>query len=128
MMIEITTEKKSELMEHAAKAYEHVGKMLECIEGMDPEGGMGQREGDEWYIKQLEHRGGYGDRYGMRMGRREGYIMNPGSSGMEQGQIPGGMGYGNRRPNAGGYNGGLGMREGGYGYGDRYQKMDPYYS
>lgn len=124
MIIEITTEKKTELMEHAEKAYEHIGKMLGCIQEMGQgDSGMGQREGDEWYIRQ-----GYGNR---GMGHRAGYIQyRGGASGMEQGGPAGGMGYGNRRPNAGGYNGGLGMREGddGYGYGNRYQKMDPYYS
>lgn len=125
-MIEITTEKQGELMEHAEKAYKHLGKMLECIEQLGEQGGMGQREGDSWYIHQLDRpeMEGYGE--------REGYIQyRGGASGMEDGGPAGGMGYGNRRPNAGGYNGGLGMRgRGGMreSYGNRYQKMDPYYS
>lgn len=91
-MIEITSEKQSELMEHAEKAYKHVGKMLECIEEMQT-GHLGQREGDEWYISQMRGRG-YGNRdemdyrdemmgerrngmhytrYGNRYGNRESY-------------------------------------------------------
>ena len=100
MVIEITTEKKTELMEHAEKAYDHIGKMLDCIEQMGGQTGvMGQRDGDEWYIRQMQ-RGGYGGRdemgyrdepgyredmmgerrgvrgtgrYGMRSGMRESY-------------------------------------------------------
>lgn len=61
-MIEISSEKQGELMEHAEKAYKHVGKMLECIEQMS-EGKMGMREDDEWYIRRMNQ-----DRYGMRSG------------------------------------------------------------
>lgn len=80
-MIEITAEKQTELMEHAEKAYEHVGKMLECVEKMS-EGKMGQREDDEWYIRRMNQ-----DRYGMR-----------GGYGMRDGDVEsGGEGYGERR-------------------------------
>ena len=92
-MIEITQEKQGELMEHAEKAYKHVGKMLECIEQMG-EGKMGMREDDEWYIRRMnrdrypygerddemgerygERRGVRGTgRYGMRMGYRDPYF------------------------------------------------------
>ena len=81
-MIEITTEKQGELMEHAEKAYKHVGKMLECIEQMGA-GKMGQREDDEWYIRRMGERSRYGMRddnmmgerrhYGSRMGYRDPY-------------------------------------------------------
>lgn len=81
-MIEISSEKQTELMEHAEKAYKHVGKMLECIEDMQ-QGKIGQRDGDEWYIRQGASRGygmrdeiGYRDDIGMRddmMGERRGY-------------------------------------------------------
>lgn len=91
-MIEITQEKKGELMEHAEKAYEHIGKMLECVEGLD-EGSMGMR-GDEWYIRKMGmKRGGYGMRYGMRDDDMEDDDMNYGSRyGMRRGR------YGNRDP------------------------------
>ena len=77
-MIEISTEKQGELMEHAEKAYKHIGKMLECIEQMS-EGKMGMREDDEWYLRRMNHspygeRDGMGERYGERdeMGERYG--------------------------------------------------------
>lgn len=94
-MYEITTEERSEIKEHAEKAIEHVSKLLDCLDGLGGGAGqMGQRDGDEWYIRQMQQRGGsgYGDRdemgyredmmgerrgvrgtgrYGMRMGYRE---------------------------------------------------------
>lgn len=77
-MIEISSEKQGELMEHAEKAYKHIGKMLECIEQMG-EGRMGQREDDEWYIRRMNRDympyGNYGSRddYPMgEMGERRG--------------------------------------------------------
>lgn len=65
-MYEITSEKKTEIMEHAEKAYEHVGKLLECIEEMSGQGVMGQRDGDGWYIRQLERKGYGRDGMGYR--------------------------------------------------------------
>ena len=87
-MIEITQEAKGEIMEHAEKAYEHLGSMLDCLEeacdggsqmgqrgagayrgNMGYRGGMGMREDDEFYVRRFN-----GDRMGMRgMGRRDGY-------------------------------------------------------
>lgn len=93
-MIEITQEKKSELMEHAEKAYEHIGKMLECVEGLDQEGSMGMR-GDEWYIRKMGmkgNRGGYGMRYGMRDDYEEDEMNYGNRYGMRRGR------YGNRDP------------------------------
>lgn len=89
-MYEITTEKKTELMDHAEKAYEHIGKMLECIEQMGGQpGAMGQRDGDEWYIRQMQQRGGYGMRDDMdyrddMMGERRG-VRGTGRYGMRMG-------------------------------------------
>lgn len=97
-MYEITSEKKTELMEHAEKAYEHIGKMLDCIEGMG--GQMGQREGDEWYIRQ----GGMPRAYGMRdeMGYRDEMGMGEDMMGERRG-VRGtgryGMRMGYREPN-----------------------------
>lgn len=88
---EMTQEKHTEIIDHAEKAYEHIGKMLECIESMN--GQIGKREGDDWYVRQgrgLNHRYGIGyrddmddmdERYGMRRGyghrygNREPYFM-----------------------------------------------------
>lgn len=80
-IIEITSEKKSELMEHAEKAYEHIGKMLDCIDEIG-QGQMGQREGDGWYVRPLNREYGYsrdnegrwdmGERHNRRMGMRYG--------------------------------------------------------
>lgn len=93
-MIEITQEKKGELMEHAEKAYEHLGKMIECVEGMG-EGSMGMR-GDEWYIRKMGMRGGgYGSRYGMR-GMRDDEMEDEDNYGMRYGMRRGR--YGNRDP------------------------------
>lgn len=85
-MIEISTEAKGEIMEHANKAYEHLGKMLESLEEACEQGSMGERMGyredDEWYIRRGnrdydrmgERRGVRGTgRYGMRGGYRDPY-------------------------------------------------------
>lgn len=72
-MIEISQQQKSEMMEHATKAYEHVGKMLECLEECCADK-MGMREDDEWYIRR--YNGDYGNRpyrMGNRMMRRDPY-------------------------------------------------------
>lgn len=77
MVIETTTEKKTEIVEHAEKAYEHLGMALECLEQMST-GKMGQRDDDEWYIRRYNkpYRGygerdemGYRDEMGERRGR-----------------------------------------------------------
>ena len=78
-MYEFTQEEKGELMEHAEKAYEHIGKMLECVESLRQKGSMGMRDDDEYYIRRynrepmMDERMGYrgeGGGYGERMGRR----------------------------------------------------------
>lgn len=75
-MIEISQEKQGELMEHAEKAYQHLGKMLDCIEKMGQESQMGQREDDEYYIRRFGNRMGHrGGNMGERMGRRGGGSM-----------------------------------------------------
>ena len=76
-MIEITTEQKTEVMEHAHKAYEHVGKMIECFEEACEASKMGERmgyRGDDWYIRKLGHRDWDtdDDEIGERMGYRRG--------------------------------------------------------
>lgn len=47
-MIEISQQK--DMMEHARKAYEHIGKMMECLEDCCNEK-MDMRDDDEWYVR-----------------------------------------------------------------------------
>ena len=56
-MIEISQEDKASIMEHARKAYEHVGKMIDCLEQCCNDK-MGYRDDDEWYVRRYN-----GDRY-----------------------------------------------------------------
>ena len=56
-MIEISQQQKGEIMEHANKAYEHVGKMIDCLEECCADK-MNMRDDDEWYIRRYN-----GERY-----------------------------------------------------------------
>lgn len=90
-MIEMDIQKKEDAFEHGEKAYEELGKMLDCLEEMCKGGSMGERMGyrddDEWYIRRLRQdqerermayrqgvkgTGPY-SRYSRRMGYRDDY-------------------------------------------------------
>ena len=73
-MIEISTEAKGEIMEHANKAYEHIGKMLDCLDEAC-ESSMGMRSGMR---EDYDGGGSMGQRGGMRSGMRSQYGMRGG--------------------------------------------------
>lgn len=76
-MVEISEGKVDKMSELAEKMLKYGGKLMQCIEEMSEESGMGQRSGQGGYS------GGYGSRYGEResygsrgsYGNRGGYGM-----------------------------------------------------
>lgn len=108
-IIEVTEQKAEKLKGYAEQILEAGGRMMSCLEQMCEQA--------------QEEEEGYGERS---------HFMEAGS-GMK---MPFRKSMGERRPNAGGYQGGLGFRRGGMvrrepagrdGYGERYQWADPYY-
>ena len=113
-IIEVTEQKAEKLKGYAEEILQAGGRMMSCLQQMCEEAEMNEGYGERSHFMDA---GG-----GMKRP-----IRNPE---MEE-----------RRPNAGGYQGGLGFRRGGGmgrrmnqgegnyggGYGDRYQWADPYY-
>lgn len=60
--IKITEKKKEKMAEHAEKALKHLGKLMQCVEELGEEDGMGER---------YNYRNNMGGRYGSRMGERD---------------------------------------------------------
>lgn len=58
--IKITEKKKEKMAEHAEKALKHLGKLMQCVEELGEDDGMGERYGNR-----------YGGRMGSRMGERD---------------------------------------------------------
>lgn len=73
-MIEISESKVDKMSELAEKMLKYGGKLMQCIEEMSEESGMGHRGG------QGDYSGGYGSRYGER-----GYYGSRGSYGSRGG-------------------------------------------
>lgn len=76
-IIEVTEDQQKSLMQMAENACEALMELKGELESVcGGEGRMGEREGDAWYIKQMERRSGgrypMGERMGNRMGRRGG--------------------------------------------------------
>ena len=73
-MIQITEDKKSEMSELCNKMLHYGGKLMNCIENMSDESGMGQR-GGYGMREDIGNRYGGGMRYEEPMGMRGGYGM-----------------------------------------------------
>ena len=63
--IKITEKKKEKMAEHAEKALKHLGKLMQCVEELGEEDGMGER------YNYRSNGGSMGGRYGSRMGERD---------------------------------------------------------
>ena len=83
-MIEISSEKQSELAEHAEQILRHAGKLMQCVEEMcdAPEQRMGYRRG-------VKGTGRYGMRSGMGYRDNMGYRDEGGeeNDGMSRGMV-----------------------------------------
>jgi len=73
MMIEISESKADMLKEHAEKVLKHGGKLMQCIEELCEEGGLGERvgygnrgDGGRYGMRGGNSGGGYGNRMGYR--------------------------------------------------------------
>lgn len=65
--IKITEKKKEKMAEHAEKALKHLGKLMQCVEELGEENGMGER----YNYRNNMGGGNMGGRYGSRMGERD---------------------------------------------------------
>lgn len=68
-IVEITENKVSDLYEYAEKMLKYGGKLMNCIEEMSEESGMGMRGGG-YGNRGGQGGGSYGSRYGNRYGER----------------------------------------------------------
>lgn len=74
-MIQIEESKVEKMSELAEKMLKYGGKLMQCIEEMSEESGMGMREGG-YGNRGGQGGGSYGSRYGNRMGERGGGYGN----------------------------------------------------
>lgn len=66
--VKISQKKKEKLTEHAEKALKHLGKLMQCVEELGEDDGMGERYN---YRNGSMGGGNMGGRYGNRMGERD---------------------------------------------------------